>query len=77
MNFGCFSGINGNEAELVLSTLIMAALVHFLDLQTAETENKLISFERMIAYGQLLPEAPLESTESILTHHLHKLKISL
>jgi len=40
----------------------MATLVHFLALQTAETENHLTSVQRIMEYGQLQPEAPLEST---------------
>ena len=63
-----FSAINGSEAGLVLSTLFMATLVHFLALESAETENNLISVERIMAYGQLKPEAPLESTEGIYSH---------
>lgn len=72
-----FSAINGSESGLVLSTLFMATLVHFLALESAETENNLISVERIMAYGHLQPEAPLESTEGILKHHLHESKIFL
>ncbi len=46
----------------------MANLVHYLALQSAETENNLISVERIMEYGQLQPEAPLESTEGKLKH---------
>jgi len=64
-----FSAINGSEAGLVLSTLFMATFVPFLALKTAETENNLISVKRIMEYGQLQSEAPLESTEGIITHH--------
>ena len=67
--FVFFSAINGSEAGLVLSTLFMVTLVHFLALQSAETENNLISVERIMAYGQLQPEAPLESAEGELTNN--------
>ena len=77
MTFECFSAINGCEAGLVLSTLFMATLVHFLALQSAETENNLISVKRIMAYGQLQPEAPLESTEGKITHYLNKFKCSI
>ena len=77
MTFECFSAINGSEAGLVLSTLFMATLVHFLALQSAETENNLISVKRIMAYGQLQPEAPLESTEGKITHIIIYMKCQM
>ena len=68
-NFDYFSAISGSEAGFVLSTLFVATLVHFLALQSAETENNLTSVERVMAYGQLQSEAPLESTEGKLIHN--------
>jgi len=56
--------INGSEAGLVLSTLFMATLAHFLALQTAETENNLTSVQRIMEYCKFHPEAPLESAAS-------------
>jgi len=44
----------------------MATLVHFLALQSVESGNSLTSVERIMEYGQLEPEAPLESIEGKL-----------
>ena len=52
----------------------MATLVHFLALQSVETGNSLTSVERIMEYGQMQPEAPLQSTEGKLAYSIIYIK---
>lgn len=54
--------LSSSEAGLIISMLIsMATIFQFTIRQTAEVENHMTSVERVIEYGNISPEAPLES----------------
>jgi len=61
-----FSALSSSEAGLFLSTVFYFTSFAFGIFQSTETENLMSSVQRVIEYGQLPSEAPLESASGML-----------
>lgn len=54
-------GLNGSEAGLIIATAMSLYEFQYAVRQSAEMANEMTSVDRVIEYGQLPSEAPLES----------------
>jgi len=55
--------LNSSEAGLIIAAAMNISQFQFGVRQSAEMENQMTSVDRIIEYGKLSPEAPLQSSK--------------